>query len=140
MRTPTRLLVVLLVVWMAASIAACRSSDGKASFETVEESRAHARENVTRLAEAWQKANGFELYRLDVRDDPTIAADCPQGDGWAEAAIIDKTTQQTVRLLECSTVSPSLGCMTSATFAASEHRREDGACNTSLPAPLPRLR
>jgi hypothetical protein len=120
-------------------MAACRSSAGKAPLKQVEASREHARQNVSQLAEAWQKANGFELYHLVVRDDPTISADCPQGDGWAEAALMDKTTQQTVRLLKCSTVSASLGCMTSATFDGTAHRREEDVCNTALPAPLPRL-
>jgi len=129
-----------LILLTAMSIAACRSSDRKASLEQVEESREQARENVTHLAEAWRKANNFELLDLDVRIDPTISPDCPQGDGWAEVALVNKTTHQTARVLKCSTVSKSLGCMTAATFDGTDHKREDGVCNPALPAPLPELR
>ena len=129
------------VSWLVllAAVAACRSSERKASFGDVEKSRAQARANATALAENWQKANGFELYKLDVRDDSTIGPDCPQGDGWADVAVVDKTTQQTVRMLKCSTASESLGCMTVATFNGTPHQHEDGTCNKAIPLPLPKV-
>jgi hypothetical protein len=131
--------VLWLILLTATSIAACRSSDRKVSFSDVEKSRTQARANVSHLAETWQKANGFELYKLDVRDDPTIGPDCPQGDGWAEVAVVDKTTQQTVRLLKCSTTTASLGCMTAGTFDGTPHQREEGTCNKGIPLPLPKV-
>src|SRR3954451_17423721 len=126
-----RIRTLAIVAAVVLTCAACRSSHdgGKASHEDVEASRATARENVPRLGQEWKKTNDFGLYRLDVRDDPTIGPGCPQGDGWADAALVDKTTTQTVRLLKCSTVSASLGCMTSATFDGTAHKQEDGVCD-----------
>ena len=128
---------LVMIAITVASLTGCSSGGGTPSHEDIEEARQRARENVTRLAEAWQKKNNFEVYRLDVRDDASIGPDCPRGDGWAEAALVDKTTTQTVRLLKCSTVSETIGCMTAATFETSGHKAEDGVCNRSLPDPLP---
>lgn len=109
------------------------------SFETVEESRVTARENSGILARKFRAESKLESYDLMLRGDSTITPECPQGDGWASIDLVDRTTNEVVKL-KCSTASSGLGCMTDQDFKQRvEYAKQDGKCNTDVPFPLPKI-
>lgn len=111
------------------------------SFETVEEARGTARENSLFNAQAFRQASpDYVGWDIQSRGDSSQTEKCPQGDGWATLTLVsaDKSNRVDIR---CSTVSPNIGCMTSAEFKTKSYATEDGQCASTahVPFPLPKI-
>lgn len=124
---------------VVAALAACGCGGSQhASFNTTEEQRKTVRDNVTMLAQKFRQENGLGELDIYVRGDSTISESCPQGDGWASLDLINRTTNQVIKL-KCSTVSEGIGCMTDEDFKTKRYAAEDGKCNPQVPFPIPHI-
>lgn len=110
-------------------------TEKKASWNTQEQARRQAIENATFSAKKWRSQHASD-YRLIARGDSTISATCPQGDGWATMDL-EKGGRKIV--LKCSTVSETIGCMTSSDFKKKVFAMQDGQCSKEIPFPLPKI-
>lgn len=108
----------------------------KVSFETQEDSRRQAIENAEYNANSWRNKNQPN-GKILMRGDSTISATCAQGDGWAT---VDIEENDMFTELKCSTVSGTIGCMTTIDFKQREqYANQDGSCNKDIPFPLPKI-
>lgn len=124
---------ILSAVLLSGLAVGC--SKKEASWDTQESARKQAIENATFNAQKYRRQYAAD-YRLIARGDSTISKTCPQGDGWASMDL-EKDGQKIK--LKCSTVSESIGCMTSADFKQKAYAQEDGHCNKNIPHPLPKI-
>ena len=130
--------VFLVVSIITAYFLLSGCTQNKVSFDTVEDARRQARENVTVIAQTFRAENKLTEYDIMVRGDSTQSAECPQGDGWATIDLIDRKTNSGVKL-KCSTVSATIGCLEESDFKTKRYAAEDGKCNNEIPFPLPKL-
>lgn len=124
---------------MIAALLLSACGKDEASFSTVEDARAQAKENGVLNAQAYRSENKLPDCDIYPRGDSTIAPDCPNGDGWASNELRCPNAK-TVKL-KCSTVSFSLGCMTDEDFKSKIYAQDDGKCQprNKVPHPLPKL-
>ncbi len=118
-----------------AGLAIGCNSPKKASWATQEDVRRQALENATFSAQKYRR-QFLPEYRLIPRGDSTISENCPQGDGWAS---MDLAHKGVLVKLKCSTVSETIGCMTSQDFKKRTYAQQDGRCNQKIPFPLPKI-
>jgi hypothetical protein len=132
-----------LVPALAVSIvllSACSSKD--VSFDTLETNRANAKANAEYNAQGFRAASPqYSNMALEVQGDSTQSPSCPQGDGWASAKLVDKGNPNTKIAIKCSTVSGTVGCMTSIDFQTKPYAADDGRCQdvTKVPFPIPKI-
>jgi hypothetical protein len=124
----------------ALALAACGSKD--VSFDTLETNRANAKANAEYNAQGFRaSAPQYANAALEVQGDSTQAPNCPQGDGWASAKLVDKANPAIKIALKCSTVSATIGCMTAADFQTKPYAADDGRCQPveKVPFPIPKV-
>lgn len=129
--------IAVLVIVIA--LAGCGKSEA-VGFNTLEQARDQARANALENAQRFRAADPrFEGLDIISRGDSTQTAECPQGDGWASIDFNPKGTQTLIGA-KCSTVSRSLGCMTSEDFKKrDQYASKENKCDESLPFPIPKL-
>jgi hypothetical protein len=111
----------------------------KVSFDTAEEARKIARENSGILARQYRAEAKLEDFDLMLRGDSTITNECPQGDGWASIDLVNRKTDEKIKL-KCSTVSAGMGCLRDEDFKQrAEYANQEGRCNSEIPFPLPKI-
>ena len=133
-------LLIVITVALGLSLVGCGGKD--VSFDTLELARATAKGNAEYNAQLFRSASPqYANYALESQGDSTQTPDCPQGDGWASARLVDKADPQIKVALKCSTVSGSVGCMTGADFGTKPYAADDGHCQpvTKVPFPLPKV-
>jgi hypothetical protein len=124
------------IILLALILSGCSE---EVTWQTQEDMRAIARENSAFNAKIFRTENSkYAGWSLFLRGDSTIGKHCASGDGWATVDIEDPLSKQTVQL-KCSTVSKEIGCMTKDDFVKRPYASEDGACNTNIPVPLPKI-
>lgn len=132
-------LLIAMAAGLACGLAAC-SKD--VSFDTLETSRSNAKANAEYNAQKFRaEAPQYSNAALEVQGDSSQAPDCPQGDGWASARLVDKTNPAIKVALKCSTVSGTVGCMLADDFQKKPYAADDGRCQpvTKVPFPIPKI-
>jgi len=137
-----------------AAVEAERMRGAGYSFTELEQSRATAQANALFNARTYFAANPrfAEGSSIVPHTDSTIGPKCRNGDGWATLSVMkvehgtDGTGKPTKNIdktvLKCSTVSPTLGCYTTADFDKKpDLKNADGSCQpeTVVPYPLPKI-
>jgi len=128
------------LLFMAVILSACGKND--VSFDTLETNRANAKENAQYNAQKFRaESPQYSNYALEVQGDSTQSPSCPQGDGWASAKLVDKANPTQKVSVKCSTVSGTVGCMTSDDFSKKPYAPDDGQCQpvTKVPFPIPKI-
>ena len=131
-----------LVSSLAIVLALTACGKEKVSFDTLETNRANAKANAEYNAMGFRAAaTQFTNYALEVQGDSTQSPECPQGDGWASAKLVDKVNPATKVALKCSTVSGTVGCMLQSDFEKKPYARDDGSCQevSKVPFPIPKI-
>ena len=125
---------LISAVVLALALVGC--SGDKVSFQTQEDARTQARSNAEYNAKSWRNKNQPN-GKILMRGDSTIGPNCAQGDGWAT---VDIEEGNTFTELKCSTVSGTIGCMTTMDFKQRDsYADQDGSCNNDIPFPLPKI-
>lgn len=128
------------IVTAAALLSACGKQD--ASFDTLELARATAKSNAEYNAQGFRAGSPqFANYALETQGDSSQTPQCPQGDGWASAKLVDKINPAIKVAVKCSTVSGSVGCLLATDFATKPYAADDGRCQdvSKVPFPLPKI-
>lgn len=131
---------LILAAVLAAMLSACGSKE--VSFDTLETNRSNAKANAEYNAQGFRAASSqYANFSLEVQGDSTQAPNCPQGDGWASAKLVDKANPAAKVSLKCSTVSGTVGCMTADDFTKKPYAADDGHCQdaTKVPFPIPKI-
>ena len=134
----TTALVALIAA--AALLSACGKQD--ASFDTLELARATAKSNAEYNAQSFRAGSPqYANYALETQGDSSQTPQCPQGDGWASAKLVDKINPAIKVAVKCSTVSGSVGCLLATDFATKPYAADDGRCQdvSKVPFPLPKI-
>lgn len=134
----TTTLVALIAA--ATLLSACGKQD--ASFDTLELARATAKSNAEYNAQSFRAGSPqYANYALETQGDSTQTPQCPQGDGWASAKLVDKINPAIKVAIKCSTVSGSVGCLLATDFATKPYAADDGRCQdvSKVPFPLPKI-
>lgn len=134
----TTALVALIAA--AALLSACGKQD--ASFDTLELARATAKSNAEYNAQSFRAGSPqYANYALETQGDSSQTPQCPQGDGWASAKLVDKINPAIKVAIKCSTVSGSVGCLLATDFATKPYAADDGRCQdvSKVPFPLPKI-
>lgn len=134
------ILSLALAAALAVTLAACGSKD--VSFDTLELARATAKTNAEYNAQGFRAASSqYSNFALESQGDSTQQPDCPQGDGWASAKLVNKAAPTEKIALKCSTVSGAVGCMLQSDFEKKPYAADDGHCQpvTKVPFPLPKI-
>jgi hypothetical protein len=124
---------------LAILVAAC--SKDKVSFDTLETARTQGKANAEFNAQAFRAANPvYANTAIIAQTDSTMTPECPQGDGWASAKLVDKTNNGVVGL-KCSTISGAVGCLTEKDFTSKPYAGDDGRCQATdkVPFPIPKI-
>lgn len=133
--------VALAAMLAAASLtSACGEKD--VSFDTLELARATAKANAEYNAQSFRASSPtYANYALESQGDSTQTPNCPQGDGWASARLVNKDNPAQKVAIKCSTVSGSVGCLLAADFTTKPYASDDGRCQptTKVPFPLPKI-
>lgn len=128
--------LTLIATMSMAALALQACGGDKVSFQTQEDARKQAIENAEYNAKSWRNSNQPN-GKILMRGDSTIGPDCAQGDGWATVDVQEKGE---FTELKCSTVSGTIGCMTSMDFKQRDgYADQDGGCNMDIPFPLPKI-
>lgn len=124
-----------LFLTSAIILSAC--SNPSVSFDTLETSRAQARDNAVWNAQRFRMADP-RFAGLDIvsRGDSSQSPECPQGDGWASIDFVIKDKSGFIKA-KCSTVSAAVGCMTSDDFKDKPYASEEGHCAPLEKVPFP---
>lgn len=131
---------IAVVVGLLALFSGC--SKNEVSFDTLELARATAKSNAEYNAQVFRAGSPqYANYALETQGDSTQRPDCPQGDGWASAKMVDKANPAVKVAIKCSTVSGSVGCLLQTDFATKPYAADDGQCQstTKVPFPLPKI-
>lgn len=134
----TTTLVALIAA--ATLLSACGKQD--ASFDTLELARATAKSNAEYNAQSFRAGSPqYANYALETQGDSTQTPQCPQGDGWASAKLVDKINPAIKVAIKCSTVSGTVGCLLATDFATKPYAADDGRCQdvSKVPFPLPKI-
>ena len=132
--------ITILPLLVVVTLAAC--SKNEVGFDTLETARTQGKTNAEFNAMNFRAANpSYSNTSLIAQTDSTMAADCPQGDGWASVKLIDKANPAAQVGLKCSTVSGAVGCLTDKDFQTKPYASDDGRCqpSTKVPFPLPKI-
>jgi hypothetical protein len=135
--TTTTLAAMLAAAFITS---ACGQKD--VSFDTLELARATAKTNAEYNGQLFRASTAtYANYALESQGDSAQTPNCPQGDGWATARLVNKDDPSKKVPLKCSTVSGTVGCMTAADFATKSYAADDGHCQptTKVPFPLPKI-
>lgn len=114
----------------------------KVSFDTLETNRSNAKANAEYNAASFRAAGPqYSNMAIEAQGDSTQTPECPQGDGWASAKLVDKTNPSIKLALKCSTVSGTVGCMAAADFERKSYAADDGRCQdtSKVPFPIPKV-
>ena len=133
---------VTLATMVAAAVLTSACGDKDVSFDTLELARATAKTNAEYNAQSFRASSPtYANYALESQGDSAQTPNCPQGDGWATARLVNKDNPNQKVGLKCSTVSGTVGCMTAADFATKSYAADDGHCQptTKVPFPLPKI-
>ncbi len=131
---------IIAIAAAASVLAACGKQS--VSFETLETNRSNAKANAEYNAQKFRaESPQFSNTALEVQGDSTQSPECPQGDGWASAKLVDKANPAAKVALKCSTVSGTVGCMTASDFQQKPYAADDGRCQdtTKVPFPIPKI-
>ena len=112
------------------------------SFDTLETNRANAKANAEYNAQKFRADSPqYQNHAIEAQGDSTQSPDCPQGDGWASAKLIDKANPAVKVGLKCSTVSGTIGCMLESDFQKKPYAADDGRCQPvdKVPFPIPKV-
>ena len=132
-------LTTLALVLFAVLIFGCGKKD--ASFETLEEAKATARDNSLWNAQSYRQDNVlYKGWDIIARGDSSQMPNCPQGDGWATMEFVSPEKLLKIKV-KCSTVSKATGCLEDADFKTKPFASDDGHCQdvTKVPFPLPKI-
>lgn len=130
----------IAIIAIVAGLVACGKQN--VSFETLETNRANAKANAEYNAQKFRAdAPQFANHAIEAQGDSTQSPDCPQGDGWASAKLIDKANPAIKVGLKCSTVSGAIGCMLDSDFQKKPYAADDGRCQAvdKVPFPIPKV-
>ncbi len=135
--------IYMLILGIAAALAlvGC-GKDDKVSFDTLETARSLAKSNAEYNVKVFRAANPqYSNATYEAQGDSTQSPECPQGDGWASAKLINRDDPKQRMALKCSTVSATVGCMADAEFKTKPYALDDGKCQLppKVPFPLPKL-
>jgi hypothetical protein len=133
-------ILILIMCLATAFLSACRPDE--VSFDTLETNRANALANAQYNAQKFRaESPAYANAALEVQGDSTQAPNCPQGDGWASAKLVDKANPAVRVQLKCSTVSGTVGCILQADFEKKPYAADDGHCQavSKVPFPIPKI-
>lgn len=139
-RFNTTLISALIALGVTTMLSAC--GPDKVSFDTLETNRGTAKDNAEYNAKKYRgDSPQFSNFAIEAQGDSSQTPECPQGDGWASIKLTDKDNPARKVGLKCSTVSASVGCMTSDEFAKKPYAADDGRCQdtSKVPFPLPKV-
>ena len=131
---------IILSAVMVAALSAC--SKQSVSFDTLETARTQGKANAEWNAQMFRAANPqYSNTAITVQTDSSMTPECPQGDGWASAVLVDKADPARKLPLKCSTVSGAVGCLSAQDFATKPYAGDDGRCQdvTKVPFPIPKI-
>lgn len=131
---------IISIAATAMLLAACGKQS--VSFETLETNRSNAKSNAEYNAQKFRaESPQYSNMALEVQGDSTQSPECPQGDGWASAKLVDKANPAAKVALKCSTVSGTVGCMTDVDFQKKPYAADDGHCQdaSKVPFPIPKI-
>ena len=131
--------IVIGLAVSSAMLTGCQPPD-KLAWETQEQARSQAIENAKINVKTFRADHQeFASKSIYMRGDSTISETCGQGDGFASIDLVDQENPNIKVELKCSTVSPSIGCMTKADFQTRDYSKQEGSCDRSLPFPIRKM-